>query len=326
MRWLKNGQTHEYEATNQDALTLARAVAREGAPRDAVAWTLVQRFAFLYPAYKTLAAFVSAYAQPINPLWFPDGRKHKARMRQLEGNEAAQADELRRARNRVEYARVPWEELPAAARTAALEAIEAHGESPVPGAVHFRASKAPKGASKRQAFERAQRYASGRADLVDVVRIPQGYGPGVNWFFQAPGSTQVRMLADDDDPLVATPSPKGQGPGFPPPPDGLPQGEGWGWAWCYSPSPLSPPESAEDAEQGDTSSPPQADQEGPQEGDQEAAEADDDGDELPPGPVLTLDRARRELPELADELAALRPDLVEDDDDDDDELDQEAAG
>ncbi len=316
MRWLKGQKVAEYDATNADALELARAVAREGAPRDAVAWALVQRFAFLYPKYPTLAKFVQAYSQPINPRWFPDGDKHKARMRQLEGNEDRQADELRRARNRVSYAKVTWDELASSAKTAALEAIEAEGESPVPGAVHFRASMAPKGATKRQAFQRAERYAGGRADLVEVVRIPQGYGPGVNWFFLAPGSTTVRMLADDDDPLIAPgPDPKDSAAGLPPPPDGLPQGEGWAWAWCYLPSSSSPAESEAATAEPTPSSAPAADDQGDDQGD---GSVDDQG-ELGPGPVVSIEDARAKYPELADGL-----DQVGDQgDDDDDERDEE---
>ncbi len=69
-----------YEPTASDRLWLLRAVQREGQPRRRVAQTLVNRFAWLYPKghYSTLASFVRAYAQPVNPRWYPDGDLHAA--------------------------------------------------------------------------------------------------------------------------------------------------------------------------------------------------------------------------------------------------------
>ena len=334
MRWLRNGTVTEYEATDTDALVLAQAIAREGRPHNAVAWTLVQRFALLFPRYDSLAGLVRAYAQPVNPRWFPDGDKHKARMRQLEGDKAAQEDEHRRAHNRLTYAKVPWKELPKFARAFALEAIEG-GESPVPGSVHFRASLAPKGANKRRAFERATRYAAGRTDLVDVVRLADGYGKGVNWFFTSAGA--VQMLADDDDPLI----PKGATPGeLPGAPEGLPTGEGWGWAWCFSPSFSRQPESvgaespqdsaAADPEASQKSSgasrfdeAPPTDEPGPDDDETERGRPRNPGpdDELPPGPVVSIADARTRYPEIAAGLEG-----GDEDDDDDDEGEDEGEG
>lgn len=292
MRWLRNGHEHEYDATDEDALVLAQAIAREGAPHDAVAWTLVQRFALLHPKYPTLAAFVRAYSQPINPRWFPDGDKHLARLEQLDA--AAQRDEKRRAANRLKYAEVEWSELPAYARQLALTAIEAEGDSPVPGAVHFRASMAKAGEDKRRAHRRAKMYADGRSDLVDVVRLREGYGRGVNWFFTSRGN--VQMLADGEDALVPPgPDPKDggpqTGPSFPPAPDGLPSGPGWGWAWSWSPRSSSPSGTAEAdtpaaSERYDETPEPSAGDDG------QDADQREEGPELPPGDVISIDDAR----------------------------------
>lgn len=286
MLWTRNNRPFEYSATDADALTLARAVAREGRPYDAVAWTLVQRFAWLWPKYPTLAELVRAYAQPVNPRWFPDGDLHQRKIERLRraGNAAGIVDEERRAANRVQYASRPWEELPESARLAALDAIEAEGESPVPGAVHFRASAAPKGASKKQGFERAQRYAAGRADLADVIRLPEGYGQGVNWFFSTPGSTgNLQMLADGADILTPPPKDETAPEGMPAPP-GAPSGEGWGWVWCYSPSFSSPPEASDEpTEEGESS--PESSDEDPELADLAAA-LEEDGAEVEEGPVL----------------------------------------
>lgn len=61
-----------------DALWLARAVEAEGAPETLVAETLVNRWAWLADAnpgaYPTLASLVRAYAQPVNPGWFREGK------------------------------------------------------------------------------------------------------------------------------------------------------------------------------------------------------------------------------------------------------------
>jgi len=288
MRWLKGQKVVEYDADNTDALKLAQAVAREGQPYDAVAWTLVQRFALIFPKYPTLAKFVEAYAQPVNPRWFPDGDLHIRRMKQLEGNQKKQADEQRRASNRRGYADKRWEELPAFARTAALEAIAASGDSPVPGSVHFRASMAPSGSSKRASFDRAKRYADNRPDLSEVVRIPEGYGNKVNWFFRSAGSNALRMLADGEDTLVPrAPDPKDDAPpgAHPQPsaPDGAPTGEGWGWVWSYLPSHSWQPETVGEE---------------PPVSDSHSSKSDDDEgkleiptEEIPPGPIASIEDA-----------------------------------
>lgn len=66
---------HTYEPTDEDRLWLLRAVAREGADQDQVAQALVNGFCHAYAAEHehSLAHHVQAYAQPINPRWFPEG-------------------------------------------------------------------------------------------------------------------------------------------------------------------------------------------------------------------------------------------------------------
>jgi hypothetical protein len=67
-----------YEVTAEDRLWLLRAVAREGAVREQVAQTLINGFAF-HHAHRhmpTLTKWIRAYAQPVNPRWFPDGDLH----------------------------------------------------------------------------------------------------------------------------------------------------------------------------------------------------------------------------------------------------------
>ena len=85
---------HELPWTAADALWLRRAVEREGEPREWVAQALVNRWALLKDKggadYPTLASFVRAYAQPVNPRWYPDGDRHLAAL-------AAAPDEAKRA-------------------------------------------------------------------------------------------------------------------------------------------------------------------------------------------------------------------------------------
>lgn len=73
---------HVLPWTEDDALWLRRAVEREGEPRELVAQALVNRWALLKDrgstSYPTLASFVRAYAQPVNPRWFPGGDHHLA--------------------------------------------------------------------------------------------------------------------------------------------------------------------------------------------------------------------------------------------------------
>jgi hypothetical protein len=65
----------KYEPTAEDKLWLARAVQAEGPVASQVARALVNGFGVTYAhgTYKTLKDFVRAYAQPVNPRWFPDG-------------------------------------------------------------------------------------------------------------------------------------------------------------------------------------------------------------------------------------------------------------
>lgn len=65
--------------TDDDRLWLLRAVEAEGEPRALVAQTLVNRWAWLMDSslrakYPTLTSLVRAYAQPVNPAWFPEGK------------------------------------------------------------------------------------------------------------------------------------------------------------------------------------------------------------------------------------------------------------
>lgn len=79
MATVRTPQNRELEITAEDALWLARALAGEGPPHTHIAQTLVNRWAWLADfvpgTYPTLTSLVRAYAQPVNPAWFPGGEK-----------------------------------------------------------------------------------------------------------------------------------------------------------------------------------------------------------------------------------------------------------
>lgn len=96
---------HALPWTAADALWLSRAVEREGEPRDWVAQALVNRWALLKDqggaGYPTLASFVRAYAQPVNPRWFPEGDLHLAQLdAHASRGPAHRADMIARAERR----------------------------------------------------------------------------------------------------------------------------------------------------------------------------------------------------------------------------------
>lgn len=98
------GRTIPWDA--DDRLWLLRAVEAEGEPRDLVAQTLVNRWAFLWDTtpgkYTRLLELVRAYAQPVNPAWFPDGKLYLQSIPKLEATGVQQA-ELRAQKRRDVY-------------------------------------------------------------------------------------------------------------------------------------------------------------------------------------------------------------------------------
>jgi hypothetical protein len=88
-----------------DVLWLSRAVEAEGQPRDLVAQTLINRWAWLQDfapgQYPTLQALVRAYAQPVNPRWYPQGDKFLESY--AKAAPAAQPALMQRALNREQH-------------------------------------------------------------------------------------------------------------------------------------------------------------------------------------------------------------------------------
>jgi hypothetical protein len=94
-----------YDPTPQDVLWLRRAVEAEGEPRELVAQTLVNGFLWAREALgskRTLADWVRAYAQPVNPRWMPGGDLHEHELAHAASEaerSASRARALKRARD-----------------------------------------------------------------------------------------------------------------------------------------------------------------------------------------------------------------------------------
>ena len=146
--WTYGGKAYSAPLSASDVLTLAQAVDHEGAPQNGVLWALVQRWAWLrsggagsnlVDAYPTLGGLVRAYAQPINPRWFPNGDLHLARVRALEkaGRQQAADWEREKAERRPGYARQGWDDF----KDSTVDTVGAWARgrlsNPVPGAVHY---------------------------------------------------------------------------------------------------------------------------------------------------------------------------------------------
>ncbi len=122
-----------------DRLWLLRAVEAEGAPRDLVAQTLVNRWAWLSDTtpgrYFKLSELVRAYAQPVNPAWFSDGALFR---KQYDKATPAQQPALLNAATRREAVHATRTTFSPTTVSAVRQAL--YGPITVPpGALHFAA-------------------------------------------------------------------------------------------------------------------------------------------------------------------------------------------
>jgi len=171
-----------YTLTNQDFLDLARAVEYEGPPKLGVAWTLLQRFGYLYPLYPTVSDFVKAYAQPISPTWFPTGKAHIAYIKALQANNDLKAiiKENDEAKKRAIRATIGLSKI-SSDTLKVLDTLFASHTSPIPKSLHYHA---PSTTKTQEEFAAARK--------LDVV--PYGTGKRINWFFGENGRA-VNMVA-----------------------------------------------------------------------------------------------------------------------------------
>ena len=187
------GDSYTYPVSARDKLMLTRAVAREGKPYDAVTWALLQRFAWLYPsgAYNTLADLVEAYAQPINPKWFPNGTKHKAAVRRAKSE--SQREQLEdRAERRQDYADATYDEIDEKYKNVVDSILSGNVTSPVLGAVHYIASQTTSDASEPEARQDQKDMADERKDLKNPI-FTSTAKQGTNWFFDVRGSDKLSI-------------------------------------------------------------------------------------------------------------------------------------
>lgn len=194
LQWKKGEVSHSYQVSDTDRTWFARALWREGAPRNAVAHTLIQRFASLYPKYSTLTKFLRAYVQPLNPNWYPGGYRSKRKVEFLKKQKRyteAQA-EIERAKRRKVYSTTPWEQIPEQYRDLTDRVLSGAVPNPVPTAQHFCASQASPGATHEQAKEAAEKYAH-KKNLGAPIPVAGGFGQGMNWFFPVQGQRPPKI-------------------------------------------------------------------------------------------------------------------------------------
>lgn len=188
LEWTNTKGFYAYQVTPEDRLTLIRSVWREGRPQTAVAFTLLQRFTYIYPTYRYLADFIKAYSQSINPRWFPTGDKHLSAIAALKTETQTQevkakiAELESRARLRPVYASTPEGEIPKTIIGLVDSILAGNIKSSVPTAIHFKGSSATSSDDQQTAKKKAESYAK-KGNFGDVVPTSAGYGQGVNWFF-----------------------------------------------------------------------------------------------------------------------------------------------
>lgn len=179
--WGWNGRRWELPVSPHDILVWARAIEEEGYPEIGVAWALLQRAAWLKMQGKpvTLAGLVQAYAQPINPEWFPSGAKHMAEIARLErlGDSQGVKAEQAKAALRPAKATKTWAEISDNTKHVVTGILSGQIKSPVTGAVHYWASRGPD-------------FATNQAAKPGMILMDYGYGfgPKRNVFFAVKGS------------------------------------------------------------------------------------------------------------------------------------------
>jgi hypothetical protein len=191
----KSGVASPYTISVADYTDLARAVEREGPPKLAVAWTLLQRFGLLYPLYPNLSVFVKAYAQPINPQWFSNGPAHLAALAKLDSY--GKAKENTAASQREGWAKTPLESI-SKDTLAVLDAVFAGTKSPVPLASHYAApiTRANVDAAKKARADFASKRGYGVVDYGNILTD--------NWFYSEAPMSGVKVSASSVNPNITS--------------------------------------------------------------------------------------------------------------------------
>lgn len=192
----KGGTVTSYTLTVDDYTDLLRAVEREGPPKLAVAWCLLQRFGLLYPLYSSLSRFVKAYAQPINPQWFSNGAAHLAELKRLKDSTLI-ARENTQASQREGWAKTPLASISSNTH-AVVDSLFAGAPSPVPLASHYAAPITRKSVS--EATKARADFAAKRGYIVVAI----GNILTDNWFYGEAPMASVRVTTGTASPTHGT--------------------------------------------------------------------------------------------------------------------------
>lgn len=184
--WEKDGKKFTYELSEHDVITLIRAVNKEGKPQSAVTWSLLNRFAWLYPQYKSLASFVKAYSQPINPRWFPNGDLFLSSLEKVKNRKAA----LSRANARVEYSKLHLDNISDYVKDTVYGVLQGKISNPVYGAQHFIYSMAKTTDLEYEAQELQQDYLKQKPFLATIIPVDSAR-KGFNWFFSVKDDSRI---------------------------------------------------------------------------------------------------------------------------------------
>jgi hypothetical protein len=182
----KSDSDTPYVLTVTDYTDLARAVEREGPPKAAVAWTLLQRFGLLYPLYKDLSTFVKAYAQPINPQWFSTGARHLAENQRLK-DPLLVARENTAASQREGWAKTPLTKISADTLLVLDRIFAGKTRSPLPLASHYAAP------ITRKSITEARKAQADFAAKRGYTVYPTSDILNDNWFYGEAAMSGVRV-------------------------------------------------------------------------------------------------------------------------------------
>jgi hypothetical protein len=189
-----NGKEFLYKITNEDKASLYKACAYEGKPQSAICWTLIQRFAFIFPKYKSMNDFILSYVQPINPDWFPEGSKHLAyceRLQKAFKNEELVlklADANKRAIDRVKKSTNKVESKYISIVDDIFNFVTT---TPNRSIVHYCASFASVNDTELVAKQKALKFGLKRNMI--LVDFGQSFLPGTNWFYAVDKSKNFKV-------------------------------------------------------------------------------------------------------------------------------------
>lgn len=182
----KGDKTYKYKFTKEDILNLLRSVHKEGKQELAVAYSLVTRFALLYPStFSNFSTFLKAYVQPISPKWFPNGNKFLERY-----GEHPTPLELEKAQERIKNSKLTISQIPSYEIELIAEFLSGKTTNPVKTAVHYVTSQADNNDDELMAREKQVEFAKSRPDL-DKPIFYQSSMKGNNWFFSTPTSKNI---------------------------------------------------------------------------------------------------------------------------------------